>query len=162
MEQWRRAIIFLSVGSSFILIFGSVMLLPSFLPLWFEERELVKFLRAEEARFQQQKNETNFKTARDLKSKTALVKSYANIPPKFSRLLEDLFYLAGAGIQLKQISINKDRALTVGGMAVNRRFLQNFGENLRRSPQIQEINSSLSDIVRGAESFTIQGQFKNE
>lgn len=158
LEQWRRFLFFFTILASVVLIFGSVLLFPAFLPMFFEKRELEKFLKMEEENYKKLKIDQALTEIKSLKSQLAIIKNFVSLSPKASPLVEEIMQVAGSEVKIRQISISGSGTISISGTALGRRDLLAFEEALRRSPSFEQVSSSLSDIIRGAASFTIQGQ----
>ena len=161
LEQWRRFLIFFTILASVVLVFGSVLLFPAFLPMFFEQRELQKFLKIEEENYKKLKIDQALTEIKSLKSRLATIKNFVSSPAAASPILEEVMQIAGAGVNIRQVSVSGSGTISISGTAMGRRELLIFEEALKSSPRFEQISSPLSDIIRGAASFTIQGHLKS-
>ncbi len=172
MEKWRRLIVFFTVAIAVILIFGEVLLLPSFLPMFFEQRELNRFTVLEQEIRRKLKVDENLKTNLTLKKEIDLLQKLVSSPAWATPLLEDVLALPNfsdknlggqaqkSGVELLQISVTRDGRVTINGLVKNRRNLLDFEEYLRSLGRFSDVYSPLSSLVRGATDFSIQARLK--
>ncbi len=160
-KEMRRIILFFAGGLVAVFVIGSVLISPSFLPLYLERRELERSLRLEEEAGRALKVNETFERIRRLESVISRVRNFARTPPRASEILEELSVLAGSSITLDNVTIKKGGETILTGMAPGRRDLLQFEKNLRDSDKFQEISSPLSNIVRETNvNFTLQGKLK--
>lgn len=160
LEQWRRLLIFLTLFAGIVLVFSSVFLLPSFLPMFFEQRELQRFIKLEGENYKNLKIDKTLGEIKSLKSKLALIRGFIEKPYQTSLIMEDILQMAGPKISIRQISFSDSGTVSINGTATSRKDLIFFEDTLKNYSRLTQISSPLSDIVRGAASFTIQGQLK--
>lgn len=158
LEQWRRLLIFFTVSLGVVLIFASVLLSPSFLPMFFEQRELQRFIKLEKENYKNLKIGQTLTEIKSLKSRLASIKDFMQTSSRTHPLMEEIIQTAGPKINIRQINLSDNGVISINGTAVGRKELLLFENNLRRSAYFEQISSPLSDIIRGAASFTIQGQ----
>ena len=160
LEQWRRLLVFFTFLGGIVLVFASVFLAPSFLPMFFEQRELQRFIKLEKENYKKLKIDQTIREVKSLKSKLALVKGFAQTSSEKSLLMEEIIRMAGPKINIRQINFSDGGAVSISGTALGRKDLLLFEDELKKSDRFEQISSPLSDIIRGAASFTIQGQLK--
>ena len=172
LEKWRRLTVFFAVAIAIILIFGEALLLPSFLPLFFEKRELNRFTAIEKETRSRLKVDEDLQTALVLKKEIDLLQKLVTGPTWATPLLADVLALQNfsdknlggqvqkSGVELLQISVTQDGRVTISGLVKNRRDLLDFEGYLRSLGWFSDIYSPLSGLVRGATDFSIQARLK--
>lgn len=161
-EMSRRLIKFFAGGITIVLTFGSILILPSFFALYFQERELERsFL------FEKEASESLGipKTIADFRKFDVLLDSLASFAGGASRasdILDEMIKSAGPGVAVTSLTVRKGGEVTMLGVARGRSDLLNFEKNLRDSGRFQNISSPLSNIVRENNiNFTLQGTLKS-
>lgn len=149
--------VFLSILLGIVLIFASVLLLPSFLPMFFEQRELQRFIKLEDENYKKLKIDQTVKEVKSLNGRLASIKSFIQTSSQTSMLIEEIKQMAGPNISIRQINLSDGGAVSISGTALGRKELLLFEDELKKSGHFDKISSPLSDIIRGAASFTIQG-----
>lgn len=155
-----RIIVFFAACLITIFAAGSALLLPSYLPLVYNIRELAETLATEEqATAQLQVNEVNDETKTIRSSLIALESFFAK--PSRATLLLDEFFSRAKNIAIISLVIDKQRTFSLQGRAQRRQDLLEFERLLRESGLAQEFSLPLSQIVRETNvSFSIQGKLK--
>jgi Tfp pilus assembly protein PilN len=162
-NEMLRLIQLFSAGCIVIFLVGIVFLLPIYLPLWFEQREIVKTLLIQEEASRRARIGETSGTIRSLRSTLRTVRAGIGGKTSYaSGLLEEIFTKAGPKISFQAFSI-RGIAVTLSGVASTRRSLLDFEERLRSSGHFDNISVPLSHIVRDVDiSFTLQGKLKEE
>lgn len=161
-EMTRRLSLFLALGFSLVFLAGAVLLLPSFVLLYFEERSLEDAAVLEKQASTDLRVDEVFSRAQAVRSALSLVSTAVSEGPRASKIIEEFSEDAGAaGITLTSLVSKKDGSITLVGIAPGRRDLLDFEKRLRDSGKFQEINYPLSSILPGTNiKFTFQGKLK--
>lgn len=159
-EATRRIVQFL--GAAVILAFGIgiILLMPSYIPLAFEKKELeLEFLFEEEASNKLNITET-LARIRKTRSNIETIRTSSLAPVKASDVLNQ-FFDGMNGVELRAVTLQREGGIVISGYAYTRNNLLDFEKKLRDSGRFQQIVSPLSNIVRDADIlFTIQGALK--
>lgn len=144
-----------------LLIANAVFLLPTFLPLLFERRELRRELvTGKEAREKFQTN-TRFQEMKKLSGAVKEIRSYISHPQYASRILDAIADHGIAGIFVETVTVSEAGAVSITGRAATRKALIDFEEKFKASEYMENISSPLSNIIRESNiSFTMQGNLK--
>ena len=144
-----------------LLIANAVFLLPTFLPLLFERRELKRELSTgKEAREKFQTN-TRFQEMKKLSAAVKETRSHISRPQYTSRILDAIVEHGVAGIAVETITVTETGAISITGRAATRKALIDFEEKFKASEYMENISSPLSNIIRESNiSFTMQGNLK--
>ncbi len=157
----RRVMAFLAILASTLFLFASSLLLPSFLPLYFERRELERSLVLERMASAALKVDETVVRIRALQSVISTAKNSLSAPLKASFILDSILERLGNAITLTKLTVLKEDTIFLTGSAKTRRDLLNFEKMLRDSGQFQDISSPISNIIRDVDiSFSIQGKIK--
>lgn len=158
-EKAQRVVRYFSFVFSLVFIIGVVFLLPSFLPAFFEEKELERSLLIERNASQKLGVGESLNRAKHLKAILASVRRQAAKPLTASSFLIELLKESDSDIDLTSISLEKDGSVRMAGNARTRRGLLDFERRLRDSGKLQEISSPLSNLIRETDiNFTIRGK----
>ena len=130
--------------------------------MFFEQRELQRFIKLEDENYKKLKIDQTVKEVKSLKGRLAFIKSFIQTSSKTSMLIEEITQMAGLNISIRQINLSDGGAVSISGTAKGRKELLLFEDELKKSDHFDKISSPLSDIIRGAASFTIQGQLKTQ
>lgn len=161
LEENRRLLIFLTLLSCLVLIVGSLLLLPSYLPLVMERRGLEASLRIEEQASSELGIKKKIVSVKRVVSAVKAVKDYAVKPTSVSSTLGEFLQSSGAAIGISFLSVRHSGEFTLIGRAQTRRDLLNFEQRLRDSKKFEEFSSPLSNIVRETNiNFSLQGKIK--
>lgn len=161
-EEWRRVILLLTVLIGSVLTIGLVLLVPSFLPLYFQGQELSRGLEAQKKAFALVDTAHISDTMRALKQTIPDLKASVS---QESKAYETLNTLAPQmeGIAISNVSVNKTGDIAIQGKAATRDNLLKFEERLRESGKFQKIFTPLSNIIRETNiSFSLQGKLKSQ
>lgn len=161
LEEKSRLTLLFAIGFAAALGIGSVLLLPSFLPLYLEGLELKRALLLEEEASHRLGVDLTLARLRKAQATADAIKKFIQTPPRASELLEHLFGEAGSGIRLDAVTIKKDGLAVLAGRAARRDDLLRYEKRLRDSGRFQDINLRLGDILREENiDFTLQGKLK--
>lgn len=160
-ETVRRTVRLFAVGTVVVFVVGSVFLLPAYLPLALEERELARSLALqEEASRSLAVGEISAKL-RLAQSSARSLRSFLQEPQRATALLEG-FLGTDATVSVLSLTLKKDGGFAVNGVAATRRDLLDFEKALRDSGRFESLSSPLSNITRESRiNFTIQGKLKS-
>jgi len=148
------------VGTLIILFVGLTLLVPSYLPLYFQRTDLERALAIEEEALNKidkaRINAMGDKVAKLIAS----VRDTAEHPEKVS-LLYTILTPQLPGIAISSFSVTKEGDVSLGGNAATRRDLLNLEQNLRDSGRFQEIVSPLNNVIRETNiTFAIKAKLK--
>lgn len=157
----RRLIRFFGMGIAGAFLGASALLLPAYLPVAFERRELARALVLEKE-VSEKLTGASIGSLRTLRSHVEAVRSLSLGAGAASRIFNDFF--AGAeGVRFQTIRIQKDGTFALSGFARTRKELLNFEKAFRASGKFQEIFFPLSNIVQESNiNFSAQGVLKPE
>lgn len=161
-EEARRLVRFLAIWLSIILFVSVSLLVPSFLPLTLERRELERALTVEEDASHLVKVEDILMQGRKIRSALSAIKTFHEEPARGSLLLG--WFLGGVreNVTLDGIVARKGGEVLISGVARTRRALLNYEQMLRNSGRFQDISSPVSNIIRESDiNFTIKGTLKS-
>lgn len=160
-EKTRRAVRYFAYLLSLIFWLGSILLLPAFLPAFFEEKEFLRSLFIEKNASEELRVEDSLDRARRIKTILSSLRARAATPRSISSFFEGIRREAGESIMISTFSVKKDGAVFIAGSARTRRDLLDFEQRLRDSGRFLEISSPLSNLIREADvNFSIQGKLK--
>ena len=161
-EETRRLICFLAIEFGVVLMIGVSLLLPSFLPLTFERKELKRALAIEEEASRIIKVDEIAAKGRKVGFALSLIKTFHENASPATSLLGWFLGVKRSGVTITNIVSRKGGEVFLSGIAQTRRSLLNFEEALRSSGRFQEISSPLSNIIRDRDiNFTIKGTLKS-
>lgn len=160
LEEWRRVILLLSTLLGSILAIGLVLLAPSFLPLYFQGKDLSRGLEAEKKAFALVDTAETTDKIRYLKQSIPDLKASVS---QESNAYETLDTLSPQmeGIAISSVTVNKTGDIAIQGKAATRSDLLAFESRLRESGKLQKIFTPLSNIIRETNiTFSLQGKLK--
>lgn len=161
LEEARRLILFFAGGLVVVFVVGSILLSPSFLPLFLERKELERSLRLEEEAGRALRVAGTMARLRDLRSAISSVKLFLGRSGGASKILEEFWQQSRDGISLSNVTLKKSGEAILTGTAQKRSDLLRFEKNLRDSGKFQDLSSPFSNIVRESNiNFTLQGKLK--
>lgn len=160
LEKSFRIIKFFGISVTGTLIIGITLLTPSYLPLYFQNRELTFTLSAMQ---EAAKKIDEGKIVSDTLQIQAIIASLRQAVSNSSSAL-DMFNLLTAqqpGILISGFTINRGTDITITGNAATRNDFLAFEKRLRDSSRFQDIASRLVDIVQEANiNFNLNGTLK--
>lgn len=162
LERWSRGITFLAGGLSVVMLLGAALLLPSFLPLFFEKKELERFLILEDENAKKRGIKDEVERVQEAKNKLLTIWNFVDSPPKASPVLDVFFEVDNSlpGITLISFNVSDAGKIFVNGLAKSREDLLEFESRLKQSGKFTSVYTPLPTIVRGAENFSTQLQLK--
>lgn len=161
LEEARRLILFFAGGLVVVFVVSSILLSPSFLPLFFERKELERSLRLEEEAGRALGVAGARTRLSDLRAVISSVKLFVSGTAGASQILEEFWQQSRDGVQLSNVTLKKSGEAILTGTAQKRSDLLRFEKNLRDSGKFQDLSSPFSNIVREANiNFTLQGKLK--
>lgn len=158
-ERWVRAVLFVTGSIGSVLIIGSVLLSPSYLPLLLEKQELERAHAAVQDKAQELHVQETLASINAVHSflRTIHEIGNSNTSAAFLHLLPD----AQSSVTLSQLIIRNHGSVTMNGHAPTRNDLLRFEEQLRESGYVQDIVSPLSNIVQETDiNFVLQAKIK--
>lgn len=151
---------FLSGLLCMVLVVGLSLLVPSYLPLFFQRQELRRALQVEQEASNTKGTDSIRTEVGAIRSTIAAIQRSANTPTQASEIIEVAFQPV-QNITVISISTEKGGAISITGLAGTRDSLLDYEQHLRESSKFQEITASLSDIVQETNiNFTFQGKLK--
>lgn len=161
LEEARRLILFFAGGFVAVFVVSSVLLSPSFLPLFFERRELERSLQLEEEAGRALGVAGTRTRLSDLRMVISSVKLFVSRTTGASQILEEFWQQSRDGVQLSNVTLKKGGEAILTGTAQKRSDLLRFEKILRDSGKFQDLSSPLSNIIRETNiNFTLQGKLK--
>jgi len=160
LEEWRRLMRFFCFGAMAALAIGTILTLPSYLPLLLRRNELARSLLLEEDAAKRMAVRSTQERIRATRALIDSVGASALDAPRASPLFEEW---AGDThtVTILNLAVRKNGDVLLNGHAASRRDLLNFEKTLRESGRFQEIAFPLSNIVREANiTFTMRGVLK--
>ncbi len=161
LEEIRRLLHFFTAALFGVLVLAIFFLVPSFVELLFEKRELTRLTLLELEANRRLKIEDILGEIKNLQTSIETVRSRILKPAIATETLELLNRHAARGLTLISVSVKKDGNFFLTGIAPTRSLLLDFEKSLRDSGRFQEISSPLSNIVKETNiNFTLQGKLK--
>lgn len=160
LDQWLRIITFFSSALSITLIIGITLLAPSYIPLYFLNRELnySLFIQQETAKKIDQKSIVS--DASNIKAVIVSLHQTTDIPSGALEIF-DLLATTQSGIIVSGFTVDKDGRVGITGNATTRSNLLAFEQRLRDSSHFQDIASPLSNIIQETNiNFNFKGTLK--
>ncbi len=159
-EKWLRVIRFLGFAGSGMLIIGITLLAPSYLPLYFENRELIHSLALQREAMEKIDANRVMQDAMTIQSTIASLRKSTE-RPALSLAMFDLFAAPQRGIMITSFAIDNNRNVSFSGNAMTRDDLLRFEQYVRDSARFQDITSPLANIIQEANiSFNFQATLK--
>ena len=144
----------------FVFIIASSLLLPVYLPLYLELRELKKRLLIEEDASKKLRVKETLSQVGAIKATLTSISNFAADSNRASLILEE-FLASQKGITLFNLQTGKNGQIRVSGKAEARHDLLEFEKKLRESGRFQEISFPFSNIIRETDiNFTLEGKLK--
>lgn len=160
LEVARRIIILLTEWLIIFLSIASILLLPSYFPLFLEYRELKRQAEIEEEASRQLKISEFKSESRKIQRDIESIKSASARRSKISEIVNSLLKET-EGIAISELIIQKQENIIINGQAATRRDLLDFEKKLRNISEIRNISTPLSNIVKETNiNFTTQGKLK--
>lgn len=161
LEEIRRILLFFSISIAIVYTVALILLLPSYLPFYFERRELARLLTLEEG--VSQKFDV-VRTIEEVRKKKVLLESLRNSLNRkqhMSSLFEILFSTADPEVRLSAITIKEPGIVTMSGFARRRTALLAFEKKMRDNGTFQEIVLPLASVTRETDIyFSINARLK--
>lgn len=159
LEQWLRVITRFGLGMCGALIIGITFLAPSYLPLYFQGKEIERSIEIQKELLKLSGNQTA-RTATHIKNISVSLQQ-TSVKHSPGSLIFDTFWPQISGIVISALTIDKEGNVVIGGKAATRRDLLGFEEHLRDSGFLQNIAAPLTNIVRESNiDFTFRGTLK--
>jgi len=160
-EQWLRIVRFLCFGASAILIIGIVLLAPSYIPLYFQNKELQRVFEVQQAAGQKINTDEISASVSKVQAVIISLKQSATNPTGAMGIL-DLLIANQQGININAFNINKIGNVYITGHADTRNNLLAFEQRLRDSSRFQDITSPLANIIQETDiTFNFKGTLKS-
>ena len=161
-EEWRRVIVVIGASGLAALLIGSVLLVPSYIPLLFEIKSLGREHDLEQEASRIFELDVIRQEVGDITRALDVVKHAATRRPH-TRQLFDAVVRDASGITIASFTVRDAVAVSVEGKAALRGDLLAFEQMLRESGLFTQIVSPLSNIIRQADiNFTLTGTLKEE
>ena len=144
-----------------VMLIGAALLIPSYMMLSLQERELQRELEGEERALPALGVHDKLTASRHLEVALADARAYLNAPATISPTL-DYFFREASMIAVQSLAIKKDGAITLSGYARTRADLLGFEKLLRDSGRFSDVAFPLSSIVQDHDiHFSMQTQLKS-
>ncbi len=159
-EQWLRVMRFFGIGATAILIIGIALLAPSYLPLYFQSRELERGLNMRQVAGKKINADEILAVVSNVQSIiSSLRQSAAN--PAGALGIFDLLTVNQQGIDISAFNIDQLGNLSITGHANTRANLLAFEQRLRDSSRFQDITSPLANMIQETDiTFNFKGALK--
>lgn len=161
-EKIGRIIRFFSSSLMLIGIIGSVLVVPSFLPMVLERREFVATLATLKVASRASDTGGELERVRALTARLTDLRQSLVAPARSAALL-DLLIPAIPGMDVSNLTITPSGIVSISGRAASRRDLLSYEQGLRSSGWFQELASPLSNIVQETNvQFSLRGTLAPE
>ena len=159
-EQWLRIVKFFAIAANGILLFGITLLAPSYLPLYFQSRELERALSIQDEAAARINTPQILQSAARIQS--VIDSLYQTIDrPSGTLSIFDLLTATKPGILITAFSVDKNAAVSITGNAATRDDLLLFEQYMRDSSRFQDITSPLTNIIQEINiTFMFKGTLK--
>lgn len=160
LERSLRIIKFFGITVIGTLITGITLLVPSYLPLYFQNSELKRLLSIQqEAEKKIGKDEILSNALRVQTTISSLRQATDNSQAALDTF--DLLAVKQPGIIVSEFAIDENANIAITGNAATRNDLLTFEKHLRDSSRFQDIASSLTDIIQETNiNFRLKGTLK--
>jgi hypothetical protein len=158
---YRRAVLCAGAVMSAILVIFIVLLLPSFLFLNFQRKEILRELALEEESLRTFGVEAIERRIARINERIALIRAGDFTESRTSRILEQFALLAG-NVRINRVFLDfQSGRIEIDGIAPTRNALLAFKRSLGEEDFVREISAPLSDLVKVADvAFTFRGSLK--
>ena len=146
LEQWLRIVRFFGIATTVILIIGTILLAPAYLPLYFQNNELKRSLSVQQEAIKKINADQLSKDATRIKAIVFSLRQTENNPNNALPLF-DLFTAPQSGIVVTTFSIDKNGNVSLVGIAATRNDLLMLEQHLRDSSRFADITSPLTNII---------------
>ncbi len=158
-EHYRRLVELFAALAIIVFALASVALLPVYIPLAFEARELKRLHVIETAAFEQLGIAPVIEELRRIKRENNALRTFLAADQRASALAE--FLLAPRSVTITSFIADAGGGITLGGFAPTRRDLLDFEKILRDSGRFEEVALPLSNITRETDiTFTLKAKLK--
>ena len=161
LEKWFRILKFFAIAIIATLLINITLLAPSYLPLYFQNRELQHSLSIQQETAK--KNDSKQIAARASHIQ-AIIASLRQASDNASNALNifDLLAVRQSGILISGFTVDKNAAVRITGKAATRSDLLIFEQRLRDSSRFQDIASPLANIIQETNiTFSFKGTLKS-
>ncbi len=161
LEQWFRVIKFLSIPVIGTLLIDIALLAPSYLPLYFQNRELQHSLSIQQETTKRINTNQISATVSSIKTTITSLRQ-ASDNPNNALSMFDLLVTQQSGITISGFTIDQKATVTITGRAATRNDLLAFEQHLRDSSRFQDLASPLANIIQETNiTFNFQGTLKS-
>lgn len=160
LEKSFRIIKFFGITVIGVLIIGITLLVPSHLPLYFQNNELKNSLSAQQ---EAAKKIDYGKITSDTLRIQATISSLRQTADNSSAALDifDLLAAQQTGIIISEFTIDQNASIIIVGNAATRNDLLAFEQYLRNSSRFRDLASPLTNIIKEANiNFNLRGTIK--
>lgn len=158
--QWTRIVRFFCLIASTIFFIGTILLVPSYLPLFFQNSDLQRSLFIHQDAAKQINMQQISSDAARIK---AIISSlqHTSTNPTAALDLFDLFSEEHPGITISSFTIDQNGAITITGHAATRNDLLALEQLLRNSSRFKDLAYPLTNIIQEADiNFSFRGTLK--
>ncbi|MDP3769678.1 MAG: hypothetical protein Q8R40_01905 [bacterium] len=160
-EQWLRVVRFFGIGAITILIIGIALLAPSYLPLYFQSRELKRDLDIRQEGGKKINADEIVAVVSKVQSIIGSLRQSA-VNPAGALGIFDLLTANQQGVNISAFNIDKLGNLYITGHANTRADLLAFEQRLRDSSRFQDITSPLANMIQETDiTFNFKGTLKS-
>ena len=161
-EEYRLTVRFFGVGLAAALAVGLVLLVPSYVFLSAEKKNLAGTIAAETALARKLRLGEALSNATQAQTLLMDAGAFLGRPSRSSRLVKIFFADAVAGVRINMLAINASGSVTLSGFAATRDDLLNFQKHLQDSQMLETVVFPISDIIRSVDiHFTMNGKLKS-
>lgn len=162
LEECIRMVRFFGIGIAALLVVGLILLIPSYMFLSRDKRNLEKESAAVAALAQKLRLEEMRSSAIHAHGLLTEVRTFLDRPSRASELISALFVEAD-GVRVETLSITAGGDVILNGFAETRDDLLDFHTELQDSKMFDVITFPISDIIHSADiQFTMNGKLKAE
>lgn len=160
-EETRRIFFFFTVLITIVFGTGSILLIPSLITLFVQQRGLEDLIKIEENVSRNLQVDEILVEAKKIGAAAAAIKEYLAQTPRATALLQGLLETVTPTIVLSGLDIKNSGEIRITGIAATRQELLAFEKRLRASGLLQEISFPISNIIQEIDiNFIMQGKIK--
>lgn len=159
-EEYRLTVRFFGAGVAAVLAVGLILLVPSYVFLSAEKKNLEETIAAETALARKLRLGEALSNATQAQTLLMDAGAFLGRPSRSSRLVK-IFFADASGVRINMLAINASGSVTLSGFAATRDDLLNFQRHLQDLQMLETVVFPISDIIRSADiHFTMNGKLK--
>jgi hypothetical protein len=160
LDEYRRMASFFGIGIVLVLGIGLVLLLPSYIFLSAEKKNMKEEDASQAELIEKLKLGEIFSHATQIKGLLTQTGAFLGRDQRASQLVR-IFFADASGVRVQGFSLSGDGSITLQGFAATRDDLLNFQKQLQDSHMLDALTFPISDIVRSTNiQFTMTGKLK--